>query len=102
MVFEEQTIGQIHHAKVLKRIAWVAFNGSNHPKRPRREGQPGWCWLDITLIHDNENHRGSGHGQLSHGCYFEVTETRFDIAVSCKEGMDEGLPNRIPFLPDNR
>ena len=21
--------------------------------------------------------------------------------MSCKEGMDEGLPNRIPFLPDN-
>lgn len=82
-------------------IGWVTFKGvDGGPHIPVAKGI---CLVgagNVLLIYSNENHRRCVHVGDLEPSYFEVTQTRIDIAVSCLCFMDEGLPPSIPFLPD--
>ena len=82
-------------------IGWMALEGIhgcpvNHTTE--RVGLIGTG--DVLLIRSDENHRGCDHVFNLEPSYFEVTQTRIDIAVPHVSTMDEGLPPSIPFLPD--
>lgn len=101
MVFEQQSIGQIHHAKVVKCVGWTPFNRVHRgPLVPRAQQVSLVGAGDITLIYGDQNHRIFDHALTFAHLYFEMPQTRLDIDVTPPSGMNEDLPPSIPFLPD--
>ena len=53
---------------------------------------------NVLLVHSDEDQPRLRPWSNLEPSYFEVTQTRIDIAVSYVLSMDEGLPPSIPFF----
>ena len=86
---------------MAKFMRWVTLKGRCHLPRVKAQQHIGLVGAgNVPLIHRNEHHAVAVHGLRTQIGFIELPKTRLDILPTSPLGMDEGLPPRIPFLPD--